>query len=66
MAQFHVTIERKIIRTIIVDSATRASARKEIEAYGVVEAFSDYQEAHGIGACSDRCKIIRVERTVLA
>jgi hypothetical protein len=44
MADFLVTIERKITRRIRVSAASAAAARAEIEAYGEQEAWSDYSD----------------------
>lgn len=43
MASFHVTVVRTVTTTLVVDAESAADARRQIEDYGVVEAWSDFE-----------------------
>jgi len=47
MAQFIVTIERRITRHLRVSAPSMAAARAEVENYGRLEAWSDYPQTEG-------------------
>lgn len=42
MAEFHVTVVRKITTTLVVNAESAAAARRQIEDYGITESWSDH------------------------
>lgn len=58
--KYHVTLVRKTTRVIEIEEDSAEDARRQVEDYGILETFTDYDEVERAG--SDEVKIKMVKR----
>jgi len=60
--KFAITIERRIIRTVLLDVDTRTQVNEHLDTYGVAESFQDLPEIENMGSDSFRVLSIKQQR----